>query len=275
MTERVTVEVNGERITVDVPDGTPDEQIISFIKSQTSAPQEGPVEAEGAGLGAVAPQAATIGKELAKEVPGAVSAGVDLAKQGAKAVGARPLIQTAADVAGVATHGVPWGTLAKNALTADPSTIGQAMGKAKDILKAAPGAIGSGASKVGGALVRGALAPESAFLMPYQMAAEEQAKIRANPNAPEYAKNPYAMSYRSQGTANPITQGQAGAMNAREAVANMPTGYQVSPQEARNLLASGDERMINLYGGRAKLQAIANPNALNSGYAQELRRLGR
>jgi hypothetical protein len=55
----------------------------------------------------------------------------------------------------------------------------------------------------------------------------------------------------------------------------MPTPAPLSAQEARNLLASGDERTINIYGGRAKLQAIANPNALNSGYAQELKRLGR
>jgi len=56
---------------------------------------------------------------------------------------------------------------------------------------------------------------------------------------------------------------------------NMPTPAPLSPQEARNLLDSGDERTINIYGGRQKLMAIANPNAINSGYAQELKRLGR
>jgi hypothetical protein len=92
------------------------------------------------------------------------------------------------------------------------------------------GNIASGARNIGGALVTGAVAPESAFMMPYQMAAYEQEKIRANPDAPEYATNPYAMSYRSQGTANPITQGQAGAQNQRNLVANMPYGN-VTPQE--------------------------------------------
>jgi hypothetical protein len=133
------------------------------------------------------------------------------------------------------------------------------------------------AKNIGGRVLSGAVAPESAVLMPYQMAAYEQEKIRANPNAPEYATNPYAQSYRSQDTATPITQRQAGAMNARNAVANMPTGYTPTPQEARNLLDSGDERTINMYGGRLKLQGLASPgpNAFNSGFAQELNRLGR
>jgi hypothetical protein len=71
--------------------------------------------------------------------------------------------------------------------------------------------------------------------------------------------------------------GEVGKMvrGANRMALNMPTPAPLSPQEARNLLASGDERTINIYGGRAKLQAIANPNALNSGYAQELNRLGR
>jgi len=53
------------------------------------------------------------------------------------------------------------------------------------------------------------------------------------------------------------------------------SGYQPSAQEAKNLLDSGDERTINIYGGRQKLQSIANPNAFNSGYAQQLNSLGR
>jgi hypothetical protein len=53
------------------------------------------------------------------------------------------------------------------------------------------------------------------------------------------------------------------------------SGYQPSAQEARNLLDSGDERTINIYGGRKKLQQIANPNAINSGFAQQLNALGK
>jgi hypothetical protein len=66
---------------------------------------------------------------------------------------------------------------------------------------------------------------------------------------------------------------------AQQAFGNMinrnVSGYQLSAIEAKNLLDSGDERTINIYGGRQRLMAIANPNAINSGYAQELKRLGR
>lgn len=70
------------------------------------------------------------------------------------------------------------------------------------------------------------LAPESAFLMPYNMAAYEQAKIRANPTAPGLEYNPYAQTVRGEAT----TQGRAGAANQMRTVANMPYGN-VSAQE--------------------------------------------
>lgn len=116
----------------------------------------------------------------------------------------------------------------------------------------AVGNIASGARNVGGALVQGAVAPESLMMLPYQMAAYEQDKIRANPTAPEYATNPYAQAYRGEYP----TQGAAGAANARNAVANMATGYTPTAQEAGNLLSSNDERMINIYGGRKRLEEI-------------------
>ena len=37
------------------------------------------------------------------------------------------------------------------------------------------------------------------------------------------------------------------------------SGYTPNAQEARNILSSGDERTINMYGGRLKLQGLANP----------------
>ena len=86
-------------------------------------------------------------------------------------------------------------------------------------LKAMPGALMRG---VGTAVA----APESAFLMPYNMAAYEQEKIRANPSAPGLQYNPYAQTVRGEAA----TQGQAGAANQMRAVANMPFGN-VNPQE--------------------------------------------
>lgn len=90
----------------------------------------------------------------------------------------------------------------------------------------AVGNVARGAGKIGGALVRGALAPESAVLMPYQMAAYEQEKIRVNPDAPGLEYNPYAQTVRGEAA----TQSRAGAANQMRTVANMPYGN-VSPQE--------------------------------------------
>jgi hypothetical protein len=154
-------------------------------------------------------------------------------KTGAQAVANIPrsaLVSGAADLAAMA-HGIPpLASVAKSAigsmLPGSTATIGS------DLASLGRGAmsVGRGALNAGKFLAAGAVAPENIMLAPYQMAAYEQEKIRANPNAPEYATNPYAMSYRSQGTANPITQGQAGAQNQRNVVANMPYGN-VTPQE--------------------------------------------
>jgi hypothetical protein len=68
---------------------------------------------------------------------------------------------------------------------------------------------------------------------------------------------------------------------AQQASTNMlnrnVSGYTPNPQEAQNILASGDERMINMYGGRLKLKGLASPgpNAFNSGFAQQLNTMGR
>jgi len=155
-------------------------------------------------------------------------------KTGAQAVAniPRSTLATAAGEAVGMLHGVPPGvaTIAKSALgymtPGSTATIGS------DLASLGRGAmsVGRGALNAGKFLAAGAVAPENMFLAPYQMAAYEQEKIRANPTAPEYATNPYAMSYRSQGTANPITQGQAGAQNQSNVVANMPYGN-VTPQE--------------------------------------------
>jgi hypothetical protein len=61
---------------------------------------------------------------------------------------------------------------------------------------------------------------------PYLMTAEEQARIRANPTAPEYATNPYAQTVRGEYP----TQAAAGAANRRMAIAGQQYGG-VTPQE--------------------------------------------
>jgi hypothetical protein len=59
-------------------------------------------------------------------------------------------------------------------------------------------------------------APAAAMAAPFMAAAPRVADIQANPNAPQYATNPRAMSERSGGK---MTTGQAGALNRRRAAA--------------------------------------------------------
>jgi hypothetical protein len=107
-------------------------------------------------------------------------------------------------------------------------------------IKSGIGSLGAGAGRVGGAVVRGLMAPESAFLMPYQMAAYEQEKIRQNPNAPGLENNPYAQTVRGEYA----TQGQAGAANARRAVINAPYGNVTA--EERKILDEERKRKMQM-----------------------------
>jgi hypothetical protein len=97
-------------------------------------------------------------------------------------------------------QGHPWATSIKNI----PSNVAGFAGRA-----------------AGGVLT----APENLALLPYNMAAYEQEKIRANPSAPEYATNPYAMQYRGEAP----TQAAAGAMNQRRAVQQYSTQGNPAP----------------------------------------------
>ena len=97
--------------------------------------------------------------------------------------------------------------------------------------------------------------PAMSFAMPYQMAAHEQEKIRANPTAPEYATNPYAMQQRGVAA----TQGQAGAMNQRNAVANQQYGG-VTPQEQAVLEQDRQNRLDQMIRAAAAKKALAFPN---------------
>jgi hypothetical protein len=123
-------------------------------------------------------------------------------------------------------------------------------------------------TEIAGSALKGAgssfLAPENVFTLPYNMAAYEQAKIRANPNAPGLQSNPYAMQVRGEAP----TQAAAGAMNQRRAVAGMSTAgnpvpgtpafRQLQEQQDKAILSQPPaaqnfiERMkalANLYGG--------------------------
>lgn len=222
MTERVTVEYNGEMVTVDVPDGTTDEQIRSHLAGQestgakqmtTATPSVGSAVEQQAGLAAIKPA-----------MNMATSQAGDLAKLGRIAGEVTPSImgeflstpiKSARDLAGAYLSGHP--------------TVGSLTNMP---LKQMPGAAMRG---IGAA----AMGPESAFSMPYSMAAYEQEKIRANPNAPEYRTTPYAQQYRGEAP----TQGAAGAMNQRRAVAGQQYGG-ISAEDQARLEDDKMKRMI-------------------------------
>jgi hypothetical protein len=234
MTERVTVEQNGERFTLEVPDGTSDNDIQSFLTQQTQPNKEQILTPPPEPVDNIAAQAAIAAKPIAQaywEGPARggvrdIASLIDIAKQVTPDV-AEQLFKRPLDLAKAYFEGHPW----------------------YGSVKSAPGrALGFAGRAAGGVLT----APENAVMMPYNMAAYEQAKIRMNPNALEYANNPYAMQLRGEvpnqapstmvaRQAGP-TQNIAGAKNQRSAVRNFSTAgnpnisqiqqYQAAPQQA-------------------------------------------
>jgi hypothetical protein len=79
---------------------------------------------------------------------------------------------------------------------------------------------GAGSMLQGAGTLLNNATPAMSFAMPYQMAAAEQERIRANPNAPQYATTPYAQQYRGEYA----TQGAAGAANRRSAIGGQQYG---------------------------------------------------
>jgi hypothetical protein len=205
--ERVTVEQNGERFTLEVPEGTSDADIQSFLSQQQGG--GGPTAAEPSLSEPVAAQA---GIAAVRPVGGMVASQAGDAMKLARIAG-----QVTPRIAGefLSTPLTSAKNLASSYVAGHPMA-----GKFLDTpLRAMPGVVARGAATA-------LAAPESAFLMPYNMAAYEQAKIRANPNAPGLEFNPYAQTVRGEAA----TQGRAGAANQMRAVANMPYGN-VTPQE--------------------------------------------
>jgi hypothetical protein len=210
--ERVTVQYNGEQVTMDVPEGMSDEQIFSFLQQQTQQQTSQQVTQVPVGL----------------EQP---------VQQQAALTAIKPAGQIAATQADDALK------LAKIAGQVTPSIMGQFLStpitSAKNIARAyvqghpMAGAIANMPFKnMPGAALRtlgaAAMAPENILAAPYTMAGYEQEKIRQNPTAPEYEFNPYAQMTRGQFA----TQGQAGAANRRSAIAGQQYGGLTPQQQA-------------------------------------------
>jgi hypothetical protein len=244
--ERVTVEQNGERFTLEVPEGTTDDQVRAFLTQQqsgavggdlTTPESAGPNPAENAAI--YAAQAATpaaigttagLGKAILNAPVTALTAPITSP------------ISTARNVAGAierlvpqvpVQQALPAGSLVQSMPTSRAMNIGE-------LLKA-------GGRGIGSALV----APESAFTLPYNMAAYEQAKIRQNPTAPGLEYNPYAQTVRGEAA----TQGQAGAANQMRTVVNQPYGNVNSQERA---MLDEDARMKNAIRKKA-FQKVMGP----------------
>ena len=131
----------------------------------------------------------------------------------------------------------------------------QALNEIKGAFPGTMGKIGA----VAGPLVRGA----SRVLGPAGMAMDIY-------DAAKYAQE--------AGFGQRLAQGEgARGMQAFQNLNNQNvSGYMLSPVEAKNVLASGDERTINMYGGRQRLEGIVSaPNAINSGFTNQLNTLSR
>jgi hypothetical protein len=136
---------------------------------------------------------------------------------------------------------------------AGPVAPATGVGTAPASASAASGQTAAAATR---ASVLPAMAAQSMLAAPYLGAAYEQARIRANPTAPEYQDNPYAMMTRGQAA----TQGQAGAMNTRSALANQQYGG-LTANEQRML----EQDRINQAIRRKAAEKVLGPIA-PSGY---------
>jgi hypothetical protein len=111
--ERVTIEHNGERITVEVPEGMSDEEIMNFVKNQSTDNRPPPKKEK-------------LSEELAKGFG-------DMALAGAKATGEFVMDNPAASIGAAALYGV-------NKLTGNPlgkagsAIAGYGLGKGKEAI---------------------------------------------------------------------------------------------------------------------------------------------
>lgn len=213
--ERVTVEQNGERFTLEVPEGTTDEQVKSFLAQQ---------------------QGGTVGGDLTQPQPNPAD---NVATQAPMAA-IRPTVDyLKATNGGLVADAANIGKILYNNLT--PAAVGDflsapvknTLGAATAYLEGLPFAnksISQMAPAIGKSIGAGLMGPENMFTAPYNMAAYEQEKIRANPTAPQYASNPYAQAYRGEYP----TQGAAAAANRRQAIGSQQYGG-LTPQEQNTL----------------------------------------
>jgi hypothetical protein len=217
--ERVTVQFNGEQVTLDVPDGMPDDQIIAYLQQQTQ-------------------------QQTSQQMTQAPVNPADYATPtavGTAAGAARPLMggvatANARDVVNVAKNAASWTPNALMEVVSHPISSAKAYVGGHPLANTPIKQIAGGIGKnVAGAVAQGLLGPETMFAAPYQMAAYEMDRIRQDPTRPLTNTNPFTGNQVVQDTLefNPFaqmtrgqaaTQGQAGAQNRRGAIAGQQYG---------------------------------------------------
>ena len=231
--EAGTIATNNN-ITTAPPEGT---ENVATYAAQSAVPltvggpnlMNAPVQVGGAAIEAGGPLTRTA-VEVAKDVPAWVKPLSNLSVgETLKYVGQHGLTKSAADLAGAILHPL------------------------RDV------SLGTAAKAAGTGIVQGVMAPENLMTLPYNMAAYEQAKIRANPNAPEYASNPYAMTVRGEAP----TQAAAGAINQRLALMGQKYGG-ITPEQ-QQILQKDRERQ------QAQMVLKQPPNTQN--YMQRMKAL--
>ena len=115
MTERVTVEQNGERFTLEVPDGTSDADIQSFLAQQ----QGGQSAATPSGAESITTPPANAAENVAAQVPIAASGAAKSLLTGAATENAR-------DVLNIAKNATSWTPNAIMDVVAHPLNTAQA-----------------------------------------------------------------------------------------------------------------------------------------------------
>lgn len=171
----------------------------------------------------MAPQMASAAQKVGGLAVQGAQAVPGLVKQGAQAVASMTpgqLTRGAIDIGSMMAGHPPYATIAKQVLNPNAAGIGETASKIGSMARQGASALGSGARALGGAVAQGVMAPESLMMAPYQMAAYEQDKIRANPTAPGLQNNPYAQQFRGEYA----TQGQAAAANRRQAIGGQQYG---------------------------------------------------
>jgi len=218
-------EINGQRVEFETEPTAAD--IDEAARSLGSAPQTQQGSMPNLAPQAVSAVANTV-QQMAAQAPEAMNA----VRAGAQTVANMPVQQAvrgAIDVGSMMAGHPPYASMFKMATdTATGTPVKEVIGNTVNAVRQGAGALGAGARGLGSALLTGALAPESALMMPYQMAAYEQDKIRANPNAAGLEFNPYAQVQRGEYA----TQRQAGAANQRSAVRNQRYGGLTAEEQA-------------------------------------------